>query len=327
MRMCSQKAEKDEFSCSLHCFLCIQLRTAAHGMMLPTVLVGHLWSSLRDSPRVFSLDRSKSRKCEKTLTWSLALQRNWCKRDTQSVHADRAYGCPSVSLWWFQHLEHRALSSWIWGADSELICSVKPVLDEETEELPDTSLQSLDDDSFGECPDSREIPPRSWFTYNVVFRFQFLPWFSGRRSNANLKRAHQKKLAECPEIPKSTILLKMFFFFPPRVLFLDFKSADNEPLSLLSVITAPEIRAQGHRRTFLLKKSPQKDKLLETKSSHWHFNKAHPVCRRWLQAQDTQKPLAGAYGISLIAPRICQAPQPSFLEELTFFVVKLTPVF
>lgn len=126
---------------------------------------------------------------------------------------------------------------------------MKPVLDEKTEELPDTSLQSLDDASPGECPDSRETPPRSWFTYNVVFRFQFLPWFSGGRSNTNLKRAHQKKLAECPEIPKSTILLKMvfFFFFPPRALFLDFKSADNEPLSLLGVIAAPEIRAQGHR--------------------------------------------------------------------------------
>lgn len=173
-------------------------------------------SSLRDSLRVFffffffPLDRSKSRKCEKTLTWSLALQRNWLKRETQQVHADRAYGFLSVSLWWFQLLEHRTLSSWIWGAVSQLICaSVKPVLDEETEELPDTSLQSLNASSLGECPESRETPPRSWFTCNVVFRFQFLPWFSGGK----LKRACQKKLAECPEIPKSTILLIMFFFF------------------------------------------------------------------------------------------------------------------
>lgn len=143
------------------------------------------------------------------------------------------------------------------GAVSQLICApVKPVLHGETEELPDTSLQSLDASSLGECPDSRETPPRSWFTCNVVFRFQFLPWFSGGK----LKRACQKKLAECPEITKSTILLTMFcfFFFPPRASFLDFKSADNEPLSLPSVITAPEMRARGHCRTFLVKTSPQK---------------------------------------------------------------------
>lgn len=78
--------------CSPHSLLCIQLRTAAHGMVLSTVLVmvlptvlEALWETHSEFCFVlfcFPLDRSKSRKCEKTLTWSLTLQRNWRKRET-----------------------------------------------------------------------------------------------------------------------------------------------------------------------------------------------------------------------------------------------------